>query len=81
MILAQAQTIECDGRRFVVTFPPALENAAAAVRGRRGELEGIAQQLAGTRVPVTTARGVAPSPGEPPARIAAPRPTVEPAPT
>jgi DNA polymerase III subunit gamma/tau len=78
MILAQAQTIECDGRRFVVTFPPALEALRQQCEGRRGELEGIVQQLAGTRVPVTTARGVAPSPGEPPARIAAPAPAVEP---
>jgi DNA polymerase III subunit gamma/tau len=74
MVLAQAQTIECEGRRILVTFPPALENLRQQCELRRAELEGIAQQLSGVRVSIATARGIAASPGEPPPRIAAPTP-------
>ena len=79
MVLAQAQTIECDGRRLLVTFPPALENLRQQCELRRADLEAMAAGLAGQRVPIATARGVAPSPGESPARRAPPAPSQPPA--
>ena len=62
MVVSQAQTVECDGRRLLFTFAPANEHLRAQIEARKSELEAIAQQLAGTRVPIATARGVAPAP-------------------
>jgi len=65
MVVSQAQTVECDGRRLLFTFAPANEHLRAQVEARKGELESIAQQIAGARVPIVTMRGVAPSPDAP----------------
>jgi DNA polymerase-3 subunit gamma/tau len=65
MVVSQAQTVECDGRRLLFTYGPANEHLRAQIEARRSELEAIAQQLAGSRVPIVTARGVAPSPEAP----------------
>jgi DNA polymerase-3 subunit gamma/tau len=64
MVVAQAQTVECDGRRLVFTFGPEHEPLRAQIEARRQELEQLAQQMAGRRVPVVTMRGVAASAGE-----------------
>ena len=74
MVVSQAQTVECDGRRLLFTFAPANEHLRAQVEARKGELESIAQQIAGARVPIVTMRGVAPSPerGAPAPLMAAP---------
>jgi DNA polymerase-3 subunit gamma/tau len=72
MVMAQAQTVECDGRRLVVTFAPGQEHLRAQIDARRGDLEGLAAQLAGRRVAVVSARGVAPSPNDPAPRLAEP---------
>jgi DNA polymerase-3 subunit gamma/tau len=77
MVIAQAQTVECDGRQLVVTFSPEREHLRAQVEARRAELEVIAAQVAGRRVPVATARGIMPSPGEPGPPIAAPAPVTD----
>ena len=60
MVIAQAQTVECDGRQLVVTFSPEREHLRAQVDARRAELEAVAAQVAGRRVPVVTARGSCP---------------------
>jgi hypothetical protein len=72
MVIAQAQTVECDGRQLVVTFSPEREHLRAQVDARRAELEAVAAQVVGRRVPVVTARGIMPSPSEPMPPIAAP---------
>ena len=72
MVVAQAQTVECDGRRLVFAFAPEHDPLRAQVDGRRAELEQLAQQVAGRRVPVVTLRGVAASPNEPKAPLVAP---------
>src|SRR6185312_8465298 len=78
MVVSQAQTVECDGRRLLFTYAPANEHLRAQIEARRSELEAIAQQLAGARVPIVTARGVAPSPEAP--TLAAPLVPEAPAP-
>ena len=72
MVIAQAQTVDCDGQQLVVTFSPEREHLRAQVDARRGELEAIAAEVAGRRVPIVTARGIMPSPSEPTPPIAAP---------
>jgi DNA polymerase-3 subunit gamma/tau len=72
MVVSQAQTVECDGRRLVLAFAPEQEPLRAQVEGRRAELEQLAQQVAGRRVPVVTIRGVAASPNEPRAPLVVP---------
>jgi DNA polymerase III subunit gamma/tau len=79
MVVAQAQTVECDGRKIVFTFAPDHEPLRSQIELRRGELEQVAQQVAGRRVPVVTVRGVAPSPNEPEAALVAPAPAAVPA--
>jgi hypothetical protein len=64
--------VECDGRQLVVTFAPEREHLRAQVDARRAELEAVAAQVVGRRVPVVTARGIMPSPSEPMPPIAAP---------
>ena len=78
MVVSQAQTVECDGRRLLFTFAPANEHLRAQIEARKSELEAIAQQVAGVRVPIATARGVAPSPETP--TVAVPLTPVPPAP-
>jgi DNA polymerase-3 subunit gamma/tau len=70
MVVSQAQTVECDGRRLVFAFAPEHEPLRTQLEMRRGELEQLAQQVAGRRVPVVTLRGVAASPNEPKAPLA-----------
>jgi hypothetical protein len=79
MVVAQAQTVECDGRKMVFTFAPDHEPLRSQIELRRGELEQVAQQVAGRRVPVVTVRGVAPSPNEPRAAVLAAAPAAVPA--
>ena len=74
MVVAQAQTVECDGRRLVFTFGPEHEHLRNQIELRRPELEKLAEQLAGQRVPIATLRGVAPSPNEPAPRVTVPPP-------
>ena len=77
MVVSQAQTVECDGRRLLFTFAPGNDHLRAQIEARRNELESIAQQLAGARVTIVTMRGVTPSPEAPAAPvplIAAPPP-------
>ncbi len=78
MVVSQAQTVECDGRRLLFTFAPANEHLRAQIESRKNELEAIAQQLAGTRVPIVTARGVVASPETP--TVAVPLAPAPPAP-
>jgi DNA polymerase III subunit gamma/tau len=78
MVVSQAQTVECDGRRLLFTFAPANEHLRAQIETRKNELEAIAQQLAGTRVPIVTARGVVASPETP--TVAVPLAPAPPAP-
>ena len=72
MVVAQAQTVECDGRRLIFTFGPEHEHLRTQIESRRGELEKVSEQLAGRRVPIATIRGVAKSPNELPPRVTAP---------
>ena len=72
MVVAQAQTVECDGRRLIFTFGPEHEHLRNQIESRRGELEKVSEQLAGRRVPIATIRGVAKSPNELPPRVTAP---------
>jgi DNA polymerase-3 subunit gamma/tau len=74
MVVAQAQTVECDGRRLLFTFGPEHEHLRNQVESRRGELEKLSEQLAGRRVPIATMRGVAAAPNEPAPRVAVPAP-------
>jgi DNA polymerase-3 subunit gamma/tau len=74
MVVAQAQTVECQGGRLLFTFGPQHDHLRNQVDTRRGELEAIAEGLAGRRVPIATMRGVAPSPNEPALRVVAPPP-------
>ena len=67
MVVAQAQTVECDGRRLVFAFAPEHETLRTQIDMRRGELEQLAQQVGGRRIPVISMRGVAASPNEAPA--------------
>ncbi len=64
MVASHAQTVECDGRRLVFTFGPQHDHLRAQIDARRADLEQLAQQVAGRRVPVVTMRGVAPTEGE-----------------
>ena len=59
--LAQAQRIEVEGGRLVLTFGPAHEAMRQQVESQRGWLESITAAVAGRRVAVTTARGEAPA--------------------
>jgi hypothetical protein len=54
----------------VFAFAPEHEPLRTQLEMRRGELEQLAQQVAGRRVPVVTLRGVAASPNEPKAPLA-----------
>ena len=74
MVVAQAQTVECQAGRLLFTFGPEHEHLRNQVEMRRGELEAIAEGVAGRRVPITTMRGVAPSPNEPALPVVAPPP-------
>jgi hypothetical protein len=65
MVVAQAQTVECDDRRLILTFAPQHDHLRAQIDARRTELEQIALQVGGRRVPIITVRGVEPSPNEP----------------
>lgn len=69
MVVAQAQTVEWDGRRLLITFAPQHDHLRQQVEARRAELEQLAQQVAGRRVGIATARGVAASPNEPSAAL------------
>jgi DNA polymerase-3 subunit gamma/tau len=79
MVVAQAQAVECDGRRLVFTFGPDHDHLRKQIETRRQEIEAVAQQLAGRRVPVATERGAQPAPTDPPPRVTAapPPPTSE----
>ena len=79
MVVAQAQTVECQGGRLLFTFGPENDHLRNQVDTRRGELEAVAEGLAGRRVPIATMRGVAASPNEPALRVVAP-PAPPPAP-
>jgi DNA polymerase-3 subunit gamma/tau len=57
--VATAQRIEFDGGRLVFTFGPVHETMRQQVEARRGWLESLAESVAGRKVAVTTARGVA----------------------
>jgi len=74
MVIQQAQTVECDGRRLLFTFAAAHEHLRAQVDSRRAELEGFTEAVAGRRVPIATMTGTAPSVDEPPVRVEAPPP-------
>ncbi len=74
MVVAQAQTVECQAGRLLFTFGPEHEHLRNQVEMRRGELEAVAEGVAGRRVPITTMRGVAPSPNEPALPVVAPSP-------
>jgi DNA polymerase-3 subunit gamma/tau len=74
MVVAQAQTVECQGGRLLFTFGPEHEHLRNQIETRRGELEAVAEGLAGRRVPIATMRGVASSPNEPAPRMAPPPP-------
>ena len=78
MVMAQAQTVECDGGRLLVTFGPEHEHLRVQVEARRAELEAFAEHACGHRVPVITVRGVAASPNEPAKRIDPPAPAPAP---
>ena len=60
MVVAQAQTVECQAGRLLFTFGPEHEHLRNQVETRRGELEAVAEGVAGRRVPIATMRGVAP---------------------
>lgn len=64
MVIAQAQAVECDGRRITFTFGPAHENLRHQVELRRAELEAMTEPIAGRRIPIVTAKGAAPAAGE-----------------
>ena len=66
--VATAQKIEIDGQRIVFTFGPVHETMRQQVEARRGWLEQLAETVAGRKVTVATARGLA---GDPPG----PKPT------
>jgi DNA polymerase-3 subunit gamma/tau len=57
--VATAQKIEVDGGRLVFTFGPVHETMRQQVEARRSWLESIAEMVAGRKVVVTTAKGVA----------------------
>ena len=61
MVVAQAQTVESDGRRLVFTFGPAHDNLRQQIELRRAELEALTEPIAGRRIPVVTAKGVTPT--------------------
>jgi DNA polymerase-3 subunit gamma/tau len=79
MVASHAQTVECDGRRLVFTFGPQHDHLRAQIDARRADLEQLAQQVAGRRVPVVTMRGVAPTEGEDAPKVAVPVPAAPPA--
>jgi len=63
--LAQAQKIEVIDGRLVITFGPVHEVMRQQVETKRGWLEGIAESVAGRKVPVSTAKGAATDPDAP----------------
>jgi len=65
MVVAQAQAVEWDGRRLVFTFGPAHENLRQQIELRRGELEAIAEPIAGRRIPIVTGQGSPAAPAQP----------------
>ena len=71
MVIAQAQTVDYDGRRLLFTYGPVHEHLRQQVELRRGELEALTETVAGRRVPVATATGVRASEAE------APRPPID----
>ena len=72
MVIAQAQTIEWDGRRLLVTFGPVHENLRQQVELRRADLEALTESVAGRRIQIATAVGPATTVDGPPPRIVAP---------
>ena len=73
MVVAQAQTVDYDGRRLLFTYGPVHEHLRQQVELRRGELEALTETVAGRRVPVATATGVkATEPEAPPPLIDGP---------
>jgi DNA polymerase-3 subunit gamma/tau len=54
MVVAQAQSVEWDGRRLLLAFRPVHENLRQQVELRRSELEAIAERIAGQRIQVAT---------------------------
>jgi DNA polymerase-3 subunit gamma/tau len=78
MVASHAQSVECDGKRLVFTFGPQHDHLRAQIDARRAELEQLAQQVAGRRVPVVTMRGVAPTAGEEAPRVSIPVPVPPP---
>ena len=57
--VATAQKIDVDGGRLVFTFGPVHETMRQQVEARRSWLESIAEMVAGRKVVVTTAKGLA----------------------
>ena len=72
MVVAQAQAVEWDGRRLVFTFGPAHENLRQQIELRRGELEAIAEPIAGRRIPIVTGQGSQAASAQPPVPLAEP---------
>jgi DNA polymerase-3 subunit gamma/tau len=63
-VVAQAQKIEVDGDRIVFTFGPHQKILRSNLESRRGALDEIASRLAGRRITVASAEGIAaPPPG------------------
>jgi DNA polymerase III subunit gamma/tau len=63
--IAQAQRIEVESGRLVLTFGPIHETMRQQVEAQRPWLESVAEAVAGRRVPVTTAKGAAAAPDAP----------------
>ena len=72
MVIAQAQAVEADGRRLLFTFGPVHENLRQQVELRRSELEALTEPIAGRRIPIATAVGVAATGDAPSLRVVAP---------
>jgi DNA polymerase-3 subunit gamma/tau len=77
MVVAQAQTVEETGGRLLFTFGPVHENLRQQVELRKGELEAVAEPIAGRRVSIATAVGPASTTEGPPPRIAVPPPPAD----
>jgi len=74
-VVVQAQRIEVDGDRLVLTYLPQQKAMRAQVDTLRATLEAIATELAGRRMAVVTtesAAAAAPGPNQPNAGAAAP---------
>jgi DNA polymerase-3 subunit gamma/tau len=80
MVVAQAQAVEWDGRRLVFTFGAAHENLRQQIELRRAELEALTEPIAGHRLPIATAQGIAQSPPESPKAVGPSTPATEAAP-